>query len=131
MFVLFLNDMRFPNIEMTTCAARSKEKGELERLLESERVEPYTDEVEGVGGAAGRRWGKIFRKDGPLEWFNEPFPSFGQGVFEIDVETPFTPEELRELRSNVGRAIESGLENARRLSGDHILIARLLNTLGY
>jgi hypothetical protein len=63
MWILQLNDMRMPKVEMMDAVARADTKEELLSLLEREKVEPYSDD----------RWGKVFRKGGPLEWFNPPF----------------------------------------------------------
>jgi hypothetical protein len=63
MWILVLNDMRSPKIEMMTEVARGSTQESLLRLLESERVESYSDGP----------WGKSFRKGGPLEWCNPPF----------------------------------------------------------
>jgi len=63
MFVLCLNDMRGPKVEVLSpvCCAESAE--ELVRLMEREKSEPYDD----------GRWRKAFRKGGPLEWYNRPY----------------------------------------------------------
>ena len=63
MWMLYLNDMRSSNIETLTAVARAEDKETLENLLISEKVESYSD----------GRWGKSFRKGGPLEWFNKPW----------------------------------------------------------
>lgn len=63
LWVLCLNDMRFGNIESLAPVCRAETEAELVAFLESEKVEPYRDE----------RWGKAFRKGGPLEWFNPPY----------------------------------------------------------
>lgn len=75
MWILRLNDMRFPKCEMTEVVAVSEDPEKLLKWMEVEKVEPYRDE----------RWGKVFRKGGPLEWYNEP--TADQGVINIgDVE---------------------------------------------
>jgi hypothetical protein len=65
MFVLQLNDMRASNAENLTWVARAETKEKLQRFLENEKVEYYKD----------GRWGKTYRKGGPLEWCNPPFSS--------------------------------------------------------
>jgi hypothetical protein len=63
MWILQLNDMRMPKVEMMTPVARADSREEIIALLERERVESYRD----------GQWGKSFRKGGPLEWFNPPW----------------------------------------------------------
>lgn len=60
MFVLYLNDMRSAHIEDRSPAAWAETREALERLIEAEKVDGYND----------GRWGKSFRRGGPLEWFN-------------------------------------------------------------
>jgi hypothetical protein len=59
MFVLVLNDMRSPKSETLDNVAKGTRE-ELIALYRSERVEVYRD----------GKWHKVFRKGGPLEWFN-------------------------------------------------------------
>ena len=65
MFVLKLNDMRSPQIEMLKNVARAETEEELLEFVKREKVEVYADDS----------WGKHYRKGGPLEWYNplEPF----------------------------------------------------------
>ena len=76
MFVLSLNDMRSSKIEHKEFIGWAETAEPLERLLAEEKVEEYED----------GQWRKSFRKDGPLEWYNTPFESYGQGVKEMDLE---------------------------------------------
>lgn len=69
-YVLKLNDMRSPKIEMSETVAWSESKEALEKYLASEQVEPYED----------GRWRKFYKTGGPLEWCNTPYSGFGQGV---------------------------------------------------
>lgn len=73
MWILRLNDMRSSQIEILTPVARADSPAALEALLARETVEPYKD----------GRWGKVFRKGGPLEWCNKPDPFFGAGIVDI------------------------------------------------
>ena len=77
MWVLQLNDMRSSKIEILNSVARAKTKEELEAFIERESVETYRDE----------RWGKTFKKDGPLEWYNRPSLSKNNFVDVGDEET--------------------------------------------
>lgn len=63
MWILQLNDMRAPKIEIINPVARAETKEELETLIKSESVDRYQD----------GNWGKTFKKGGPLEWYNHPF----------------------------------------------------------
>ena len=63
MWILFLNDMRMSQIEMSEAVARAESKEVLKAFVEGERVEPYRD----------GQWGKCFRQGGPLEWYNDPW----------------------------------------------------------
>jgi len=66
MVILYLNDMRHPQVEMSTAVARAATKEELEQFVENERVPYYRD----------GKWSKCFRQGGPLEWYNEPSDFF-------------------------------------------------------
>lgn len=64
MFILYLNPMQASNIENCVPVYRAETREELERFVESEKVEPYKDGP----------WHKTFRQGGPLEWYNPPDP---------------------------------------------------------
>ena len=66
MWLLQLNDMRSPRIEIMTPVARAESRAVLMALLTREDTAPYRD----------GQWSKRFRQGGPLEWFNPP--SFGE-----------------------------------------------------
>ena len=87
-WVLFMNDMR-GRAENTVPIFRADTREELESILIKERVDPYVDtgghtiihNTDTIARWAGEsvpvvikeyRWHKIYRKGGPLEWFNEP-----------------------------------------------------------
>lgn len=72
-WILMLNDMRSPKIEYSELAIVAGSREEIEAILKRESVEPYRDD----------RWGKTFRKGGPLEWFNRPSETFGQAPREV------------------------------------------------
>jgi len=66
MFILMLNDIRSPKIEILQNVCRAKLRSDLDELMIREKTNVYIDEVDGV------KWAKTFRKNGPLEWFNAP-----------------------------------------------------------
>lgn len=61
-WILFLNDMRFPQMEMTQPLCQAPSIEALMAFILDEKCEPYREGP----------WGKVHRKDGPLEWFNPP-----------------------------------------------------------
>lgn len=70
MWLLNLNDMRSPKIEILKNVARAESINDLKILLERERVpEVYREDG----------YCKIFRKGGPLEWYN--YPSYDDEAF--------------------------------------------------
>lgn len=75
MWVLKLNDMRSSKIEMWESVARAEHSEKLQQWMDLEKVEPYRDE----------QWSKVFRKGGPLEWYNEPL-GMGHGIYNIGTE---------------------------------------------
>jgi len=83
-WVLFLNDMRACHSEDLTPVARSDDPEKLVAFLKDERVEPYQDPT-GLPAEEPStepssfaykvnpgHWHKVFRRGGPLEWFNDP-----------------------------------------------------------
>lgn len=117
-YVLCLNHMKSPKIEMTDVICWSESKKDLEWLLESEHVGHYSDSGEhailhysdGMAQAAGKvvkehvndyTWGKTYRKGGPLEWYNEPLEVFHQGIHEV-VGRPTGIPHLSELKEEYG-----------------------------
>lgn len=62
MYILELNDMRMPQVEMKKIVCAAETRAELADLLRSERVPHYSD----------GQWNKCYRKGGPLEWCNPP-----------------------------------------------------------
>jgi len=71
MFILYLNNMRDCKIEMLQPVAWAETKEQLKQFLEAQKVEPYSDRE--MAETYGQTWGKTFRKDGPLEWYNPPY----------------------------------------------------------
>ncbi len=69
MFILQLNPM-MGNFEQLNPVACSETVEALKAFIESQRVEPYTDD-DGAG-MIGQRLNKSFRKGGPLEFLNPP-----------------------------------------------------------
>jgi len=73
MWLLQLNDMRAPQIEIMTPVARAESADELMALLTREESTPYRDGP----------WHKGFRQGGPLEWFNPPLGQLDSYLFEL------------------------------------------------
>jgi hypothetical protein len=73
-YALLLNPMT-DRTEAVRLVAVSDNRSELESLLTSEKVEPYSDDG---------RWRKVYRQGGPLEWFNAPDGIYdGTGIAEL------------------------------------------------
>jgi hypothetical protein len=62
-WILNLNDMRFAHVEELKFVCWAATIEELREFVNSETVEYYKDD----------KWGKTFRKFGPLEWYNRPW----------------------------------------------------------
>lgn len=75
-FGLVLNPMTCRTEEQRLVAA-SESREELKAAWDAERVEPYKDE----------QWHRVYRKGGPLEWYNPPFSGdlddYGCGIIEL------------------------------------------------
>jgi len=81
MFVLQLNPM-MEHHEVMEPVARAETIGALKAFVESERVEPYSDDA-GMNMCGGKLR-KSFRKNGPLEYLNPP----DRNECIVDVGTP-------------------------------------------
>lgn len=91
MWILQLNDMRSPKSEMLTVVASAETKEALEAYVQKEVAEVSYREVDSDYDTT---WAKVFKKEGPLEWFNEPAMSSYTNIG--------TPEEaIAELTKNV------------------------------
>ena len=78
-YVLVLNPMR-DRTEAQRAVAASESRDELLTFWRGERVDPYKD----------GNWNKVYRQDGPLEWFNPPWSEddaraddYGNGIIEL------------------------------------------------
>ena len=87
-YLLMLNDMRSSRSEHLTIVGRGDTLEELQAFVAGEKVEPYTDAGEHVqthstdfsaqlnGPSVEHtpyyKYHKVFRKGGPLEWYNPP-----------------------------------------------------------
>lgn len=92
MWILQLNDMRSPKIEINTIIFKAETKEELEDLLVHELVEPYQED----------KWGKTYRKGGPLEWYNPPFSgNFGVHLIDIGTEDSWAEDARSTYRTTV------------------------------
>jgi hypothetical protein len=86
--------MRTNHFEDLQPVARAETREELEELVRRETVESYTDTVDReffhesdcIAGAStpqsGYKYNKVFRKGGPLEWYNPP-NSFSESYVNI------------------------------------------------
>jgi hypothetical protein len=63
MYILRLNDMRAANVENLQPVARAETNEELQRFINGEKVDLYQD----------GKWAKVYKKGGPLEWYNAPY----------------------------------------------------------
>jgi len=88
MWILRLNDMRSPKAEMYEVVAKSEDNNKLEQWLQCEKVEPYQED----------NWRKVFRKGGPLEWYNWPESYSVQGIFCICSEEEYVEDARRRYR---------------------------------
>jgi len=98
MFILQLNPMT-ANYESLVAVACAETVDALRALVESERVEPYTDE-DGSNMCGGRLC-KSFRKGGPLEYLNPP----DREACIVDVGTP--DDWARNAREQFNRQVLS------------------------
>lgn len=91
-WILQLNNMRDPKIEISRIVAISDSREKLENWYNEQKTEAWTDESE-----PGKKWGKSFKKGSELEWYNPvsfikgPPDSFGHGIYfqwipKIDLE---------------------------------------------
>lgn len=89
-YALVLSHMREERYEDShRIAAWAETKEALLAFVEAEKVEPWVDENPGMANLNMTfRYYKVFRKGGPLEWFNGPDE---RSFVEID-----TPEEHAE-----------------------------------
>lgn len=83
MWFLKLNPMR-GNTEDRAIVGWAETKEELDAYLARERVEPYGDPGQSSFGLGPTTWRKVFRKGGPLEWFNPPEDIYAEDSF-VDV----------------------------------------------
>jgi hypothetical protein len=71
MWILKLNPMQGHSEELRI-VARAETKERLEEFLQREQVEPYIDDGTNFFFEGPYSWHKVFRKGGPLEWYNYP-----------------------------------------------------------
>jgi len=84
MWILQINDMRTPKIEMVRPVAYAETEQQIIDYLKSQEVEPYREGV----------WGKCYQKDGPLEWYNPPSltTTFVPAIVDIGTEDDWRSE---------------------------------------
>lgn len=92
-FVLSLSMMRDEKYETSDrIVAWSASREALENFVARERVEPWVDENPAMANLNGTyRYHKVFRKGGPLEWFNPQSARYPESIFPI-----LSPEEFAE-----------------------------------
>ena len=90
MWILQLNDMRDEVISLKP-VARAETKEELEAFVKSETVDPYQDE----------EYGKVFKKDGPLEWHNPPVEQIGQFYINVQDEETWAERARVDFKDRV------------------------------
>lgn len=79
LWILFLNDIRFPQVEITRPLCQAESIEALMAFIEDEKCEGYRE----------GSWWKTFRKDGPLEWCNQPLE------YELPRHYRLVPERFR------------------------------------
>ena len=126
-FFLFLNDMRSSHVEELTRVCRADSVEELQAFIDRERVEPYRDsgshtiihDTDSEAKAAGQvvleqnqsyTWGKVFRKGGPLEWFNAPheYKLTKQFVVTVPTEQDYLEKVRREYQQTMFNVLPVG-----------------------
>ena len=90
MWILRLNDMRTPKIEIMQTVVRAETKEEIQSFLESETVESYKDD----------NWRKSFRKNGPLEWFNPP-TGYEGGIVDVGTEESWVKDAIEAYNTDI------------------------------
>jgi hypothetical protein len=114
MYVLVLNDMRHHKSETSTMVVRAGTLAQLLEFVNGERVEPYRDGNPHPGDKEGR-WCKVFRKSGPLEWFNPPDDDMSPGHHGHGAHHVGTEDE----------AVERARESYRALAGSVLTVDEL------
>lgn len=103
-WALCLNPMR-GQAEERTPVARANTKEALERFLAQEKVEPYDDISDNMNFPdRPYTYRKVFRKGGPLEWFNwpmQPEPT-GNHFQQIPSEEDFVNAARADWGQNIG-----------------------------
>lgn len=90
MWILQLNDMRTPRIEIVMAIYRAETCGPLITFLEKESVPRYQD----------GKWSKSYKKDGPLEWFN---PASGEkdGIINVGTEEEWVQDVKESFNTDI------------------------------
>lgn len=100
--------MRHPKFEELVGVCWANERAQLEALVAREIVELYQEEEQSGDcdgsmfdgmlrisrSSQGRTWRKEFRKDGPLEWFNNPHDLFVQIEEYVPPPPPPDPRDV-------------------------------------
>jgi len=97
MFVLLLNNMQSPNIEIVEPVAKAETQEALMSFIERERVAAYREPGENYYGTT--MWGKNFRKGGVLEWYNPPFSD--QYIVDLGTEDDWATSARAQYRQQI------------------------------
>ena len=95
-FKLHAHYLKNPSEDYATIAALAYNEGQLEKLIEEEKCEPYTETE--VRGDNVVEITKTFRKGGPLEWFG--YDPENKETHRIDHEWLFPSMLEQFLKSN-------------------------------
>ena len=79
MFELHMNDMRAANIEAINPVILGETKAEIIAYLEDEKAPAVWEDG---------KWRKTYKKDSPLEWYNEPFVYEGTCIEDAILSVP-------------------------------------------
>jgi hypothetical protein len=111
MYALYLNMMR-DRAERMDLLATSEDLQRLQDYVHNELVQPYDDEGPGGFFNGTQTFHKVYRKGGPLEWYNPPaglglenFTSFTGGIRKIPNRQEYMEQAGREWDSLMARTV--------------------------
>ena len=95
MFLLILNDTRFPRKSISRPIARSEDEEELREFFHSQSVPSYYEMID------NKKIQKFFRKGGPLEWCSPPDETYGQGIIDVGTKEDWMKQAAEKLEKEV------------------------------